>query len=163
MFPLSRGCCVAVLGMCLWELVVFSDGARGNPVEDYDYYLQEILSREGLYHPEGRGNPEAPVESEPSARVKNVKEKSAGAPGMDWLTLRHFVSFFFCKSAFAVPCIYKQLLYVHFLLVSWHYFINTCIGVICMFSMSIFSNYIDVLGNIPCALKKVSFGNLVRV
>lgn len=80
MFPLSRGCCVAVLGMCLWELVVFSDGARGNPVEDYDYYLQEILSREGLYHPEGRGNPEAPVESEPSARVKNVKEKSAGAP-----------------------------------------------------------------------------------
>lgn len=80
MFPLSRGCCVAVLGMCLWELVVFSDGARGNPVEDYDYYLQEILSREGQYHPEGRGNPEAPVESEPSARVKNVKEKSAGAP-----------------------------------------------------------------------------------
>ncbi|XP_078269697.1 carboxypeptidase X (M14 family), member 2 [Rhinoraja longicauda] len=80
MSPLSRGCYVAVLGICLWELVIFSDGARGNPVEDYDYYLQEILSREGLYRPEGRRNSEAPVESEPRARVKKGKEKSTGTP-----------------------------------------------------------------------------------
>ncbi|XP_051883300.1 LOW QUALITY PROTEIN: inactive carboxypeptidase-like protein X2 [Pristis pectinata] len=78
MLPLTRGYCVAVLGICAWGLVTFSDVASGNPVEDHDYYLQEILSRERLYHPEERRNPEVPVERQPSGRVKKDKEKPAG-------------------------------------------------------------------------------------
>ncbi|XP_072883732.1 inactive carboxypeptidase-like protein X2 isoform X1 [Hemitrygon akajei] len=80
MFPLTGGYCVAVLGICSWGLVTFLDVACGNPVEDNDYYLQEIISRERRYRPEERGIPEVPVgrHPKPKGRVKKGKEKPAG-------------------------------------------------------------------------------------
>ncbi|GCB69882.1 hypothetical protein scyTo_0010659 [Scyliorhinus torazame] len=79
MFPLTRGCCVAVLGLCS---VVFSDVVRGDPVEELDYYLQEIISRDPYYYPEERRrNPEVPFERQSKVKVKKEKERPGGAPG----------------------------------------------------------------------------------
>ncbi|XP_072335373.1 inactive carboxypeptidase-like protein X2 isoform X2 [Scyliorhinus torazame] len=78
MFPLTRGCCVAVLGLCS---VVFSDVVRGDPVEELDYYLQEIISRDPYYYPEERRrNPEVPFERQSKVKVKKEKERPGGAP-----------------------------------------------------------------------------------
>ncbi|XP_069755856.1 inactive carboxypeptidase-like protein X2 isoform X3 [Narcine bancroftii] len=82
MLPLSRGRCVALLGICTWGLVTFSEG---NPVDDHEDHLQEILSRGRLFHAEERGNSEVPVErgawgrgKEAHGGTKKMEKKSNG-------------------------------------------------------------------------------------